>query len=258
MSKFGLPTWRKSAFHTDFVLPSFREDLAVSDNRSISSDSTDVPISALNRLDEKFDITRLLCKGGFGTVWLACCRVTGALVAVKSIVNAGYSNASREADCMARCDRHDNVVKLLDNFEDSDCRYIVMELCPGKDLQQHGIRFLEPHLEQIAACVKRGIEHLHSQLTAHGDIRLENVMFDIQQSTDSSVDVAKVPVVKIVDFGSSVSFEGKSTDEIERLKREDLRALDEMTNTLRSLADRVCSSPVVCLVMTPSSLIIDR
>jgi serine/threonine protein kinase len=138
---------------------------------------------------------------------------------------------------MARCGGHENVVGLIESFEDTDVSYIVMELCTGKDLQQHDIRLLEPYLSQIAGRIRMGLEYLHSLSAAHGDIRLENIMFDVTPScdTDSESDNIKV---KIVDFGSGISFEGKSEEEIYALKASDLTGVDKMMLKLRSLSDR--------------------
>jgi serine/threonine protein kinase len=199
--------------------------------------SIEEPKSALSRLDEKFDIEGLLSKGGHGAVWSARCRETGMLVAVKSVINHSYVNTSKEVELMAKCCGHQNFAGLLESFEDIGVHYIVMERCTGKDLQQHDIRFLEPYLSRIAGRIRIGLKYLHSLAAAHGDIRLENIMFDVTPScdTDSESDDFKV---KIVDFGSGTSFEGKTKGEISALKASDLTAVDKMMLKLRSLSDR--------------------
>lgn len=122
--------------------------------------------------------------GAFADVW----RATDQLdrdVAVKIVrpANAGVADALAHAKALARVS-HPNVVAVLtlEQVEDPggmgkvDC--VVMELIRGKTL---AAVFLEEPLnvdevESLGLGILGGLEHIHAQGLAHGDLHEENVM----------------------------------------------------------------------------------
>ena len=122
--------------------------------------------------------------GAFADVW----RATDELdrdVAVKIVrlANVGVADALAHAKALARAS-HPNVVAVLtlerisdpDGNGDVDC--VVMELIGGKTLAQ---TFEENPLsvDQVKVLglgILDGLEHIHAQGMAHGDLHEENVM----------------------------------------------------------------------------------
>lgn len=98
---------------------------------------------------------------------------------------------------------HQNHIKLLETFETDSHQCIVMELCPGGDLQTYvrkRRKLTEIQAKYIFKQIMQAIQFLHKNLIVHRDIKLENILLDGQGR------------IKIGDFG--VSRKIKSNNEI--------------------------------------------
>jgi serine/threonine protein kinase len=88
---------------------------------------------------------------------------------------------------------HPNIIKAHEVYTDeyTGSMSIVMELCRGKDLSSRRL-YTEQHARQIIRQLVEAVNYLHSRGLMHGDINLENILFE-----DSSKEAA----IKLVDFG---------------------------------------------------------
>ncbi|HZI80774.1 MAG TPA: serine/threonine-protein kinase, partial [Vicinamibacterales bacterium] len=144
----------------------------------------------------RFEIERLIGRGGMGDVYLARDPVIDRPVAIKLIGNAIENETARrrlvrEARTAGRL-RHPNIVTIFEAGEHEQQPYIAMEFVPGETLRSL-IGRREPlplrrRIEMIeGACA--GLAHAHRSGVVHLDIKPDNLMLD------------DTGVVKVLDFG---------------------------------------------------------
>jgi serine/threonine-protein kinase len=151
----------------------------------------------------KYRMTRLLGRGGMGTVWEGVHEHLGTRVAVKFIdsehvesddVRQRFVNEARAA---ARL-RSKHVVQVYDHGVGDDGRpYIVMEFLTGEPLDHRldrEVRLAPLEAAKIALHVCRALAKAHEGGIVHRDLKPENV-FLVRDDEDHD-DIAKV-----VDFG---------------------------------------------------------
>ena len=146
-----------------------------------------------------YRIGRLLGKGAFGKVNLGMHKLTGKLVAIKSIKKARLTDNASRAKVMKEYSilknlRHKNIIRLYESFETEKHILIVMELCSGGDILSY-IKRHKKLKEETAKCIFHqlvsGLGYCHSRYTLHRDIKLENILFNHKGE------------LKICDFGVS-------------------------------------------------------
>lgn len=142
---------------------------------------------------------RLLGKGAFGKVNLGMHKLTGKLVALKSIKKEFLGDEESKRKMMQefailRQLRHRNVIRLYETFESQKHIVFVIELCPGGDLLTY-VRKRRRLNEDVARHVFRqlldGLSYCHSKQVLHRDIKLDNALL----SADGEL--------KLCDFGVS-------------------------------------------------------
>src|SRR5207248_7688217 len=84
------------------------------------------------------DVVRVIASGGMGTVLEVRERSTGAARAAKTVLQASDATARarfrREAELLARCDRHAGIVKVHAFGETPDgTLYMILDLVRGED-----------------------------------------------------------------------------------------------------------------------------
>jgi len=146
-----------------------------------------------------YRIGRLLGKGAFGKVSLGMHKLTGKLVAVKSLKKqyledeASKKKVMQEISILKRL-RHPNVIRLYESFESAKYIVIVTELCTGGDLLNY-VRDKKKLNERMAKFVFKkllnGLRHCHSRGVLHRDVKLDNVLLNGEGE------------LKICDFGVS-------------------------------------------------------
>ena len=141
---------------------------------------------------------RLIGQGAFGKVNLGLNVLTGRVVAIKSFnksnLNSNSENMKKikyETNLMKKLN-HPNITKILELFEDKEYILIIMEYINGGNL----FSFLKKHRkvsEKTAKLLYRqiilGIKYMHEQGIVHRDIKLENILIDLNNN------------IKICDFG---------------------------------------------------------
>ena len=155
------------------------------------------PLGPGDRLG-RFEIVRLLGRGGFGVVHEARDAELGRRVALK-VLTLGQGEADRalslrllrhEAQSAARLN-HANIVTMHDVGEHEGTPYIVLELLDGETLAQRIARGPVDPAAAIALFeqVARGLVHAHAAGVIHRDLKPSNLFL----CTDGRV--------KILDFG---------------------------------------------------------
>lgn len=146
---------------------------------------------------DRFEIIRILGKGGMGSVYLARDQRLGRQVALK-VLNAEDLASDerrlrflREAKTAAAI-RHQNVATIYEvNETDDGHPFIVMEYCEGETLAQRLRRRPVDAGEflAIARQIAAGLAAAHDNGVVHRDIKTANIMIE------------PTGVVKILDFG---------------------------------------------------------
>ncbi len=141
----------------------------------------------------------MLGKGAFGKVNLGMHKLTGKMVAIKSISKEYLTDESSKRKVMQefgflKLMRHPSVIRLYETFESNKHILFIIELCSGGDLLNY-VRRRRKLKEDTAKFVFRqliaGLQYCHSKSVLHRDIKLDNVLLN------------GVGDLKICDFGVS-------------------------------------------------------
>jgi tetratricopeptide (TPR) repeat protein len=147
----------------------------------------------------RYEIVRLLGRGGMGVVYEGRDDKLRRPVAVKLLPLPTADPAlrerfEREAHAAAALN-HPNIVAIYDVGEASGRPYLVMELVPGKSLEEQPPRSLEEALA-IAELVCMALEHAHGRGVVHRDLKPGNVL--VARDNDGLV-------VKLTDMGIALT-----------------------------------------------------
>lgn len=149
-----------------------------------------------------FEILSQVGKGASGRVYLVRDRQSGEHLALKVIEKSAvyenddaYRHALDERLVLEMACDHPFILNLRYAFQTSRRLYIVTEYCEGGDLFDHLRRRQKPFVERegrrIAAEILLALEHIHSLGVVYRDLKLENVLLDMDGH------------VRIADFGLS-------------------------------------------------------
>ena len=133
-------------------------------------------------LESRFELLRLLGRGGMGQVWLALDRELQERVAVKVLDDSLAADDSmvellRHECRQARRLIHPNIVRIFDFHKAEDHAFISMEFVEGGELGQ--LRDDRP--EEILAKVvplTAALGYAHAQGIVHRDLKPSNVLID--------------------------------------------------------------------------------
>ena len=154
------------------------------------------------------DLQTSLGEGSYGIVYKGSLKTDGSPVAIKKIEIADHLDKSTLQEIHSLMSvKHNNIVQLLNVFEDDVCWWIVLEYCE-QDLEKY-LRSSNPDFRRKLVIMQQcasGISYLHNmkEPIVHRDIKLKNIL--LHYDLDNS------PVVKICDFGLSRNI--KSQQEI--------------------------------------------
>ncbi len=158
----------------------------------------------VGRRVNKYDIVRVIGRGGMGTVYEAVNTAISKRVAMKFV----DADVTKNHDAVARFHREAqaasavesaHIVDIFDSGISEDGRpYIVMELLRGEDLS-HRIkrcgRLEVPEAIHVAAQILRGLHRAHQAGIVHRDLKPDNI-FLVDRDDDPNF-------AKILDFGIS-------------------------------------------------------
>ena len=140
---------------------------------------------------------RVIGRGAFGKVNLGLNILTGRIVAIKSFNKKNISNEKAKKKILYETNLmrglyHPSVTKILETFETDQYMLIIMEYISGGNLQNF-VKKRRKLCEKTAKILFRqliqGIKYIHSKGIVHRDIKLENILLDLNN------------IVKICDFG---------------------------------------------------------
>lgn len=157
-------------------------------------------------------LSRLLGKGGMGSVWLADHTTLGTQVAIKFMALANLDDETllqrfrTEAKAAAQI-KHPHVAQVFDHGVTEDgIPYIVMEYLEGEDLK-HAIRRSGPlpiaEVARIVTQAAKALGRAHSLGIVHRDIKPDNIFLC---NIDGEV------FVKLLDFGVAKIDQGSTMD----------------------------------------------
>ena len=140
----------------------------------------------------------MIGQGSFGKVNIGLNVLSGRIVAIKSFdkekIGKNSDNMKKiiyESNLMKKLN-HPNITKILEMFEDEKYFLIIMEYINGGNLFSF-VKKRRKLSEKTAKFLFRqiilGIQHMHSKNIVHRDIKLENILIDLNNN------------VKICDFG---------------------------------------------------------
>lgn len=150
---------------------------------------------------DRFDVVRILGKGGMGTVYLARDQRLDRLVAVKVLHTEDLAAEDRRARFLreartAAAVRHPNVATIFEVGETAEgVPFIVMEYCEGETLSQRMRRrpIEAGEFLTIAKQIAAGVAAAHEGGIVHRDLKSANIMIE------------PTGQVKILDFGLAKS-----------------------------------------------------
>jgi serine/threonine protein kinase len=160
--------------------------------------------SFVGRRVNKYEVVRVIGRGGMGTVYEALNTAIGKRVAMKFV----DADVVRNKDAAVRFQREAqaassvesaHIVEIFDSgMTDEGTPYIVMELLRGEDLG-HRIKRLGrldlPEAAHVIAQILRGLHRAHHAGIVHRDLKPDNI-FLVERDDDPNF-------AKILDFGIS-------------------------------------------------------
>jgi len=134
-------------------------------------------------------------QGAFAEVRLGVNRLTGEQVAIKiveklNIGDRGEDQIYAEVHFLDN-HKHFNIVQMLDFFEDQNAYYLILEYVAGGevfDFVMSNGKLREEEARHIFRQIILGVEYCHQNHVVHRDLKLENVLLDLEGN------------VKIIDF----------------------------------------------------------
>ena len=148
-------------------------------------------------LDGRYEILEIIGTGGMAVVYKARCHRLNRLVAIKILKDEFARDEEfrrrfrAEGEAVAMLS-HPNIVQVYDVSTSDSANFIVMELIDGISLKEYmekkGILNWKETLH-FSLQIAKGLEHAHSRVIVHRDIKPHNIM------------VLKNGSVKVMDFG---------------------------------------------------------
>merc|ERR1711970_884363 len=124
-----------------------------------------------------------LGEGSYGKVETCVNVFTGIEYAVKIIEKVpglfSWSKILKEIEIYHLCRGEQNIIQLIEYFEEANCFYLVFEKMLGGPLLDHIQRrvcFTEAEASRIVKDLAGALKHLHAQGIAHRDLKPDNVL----------------------------------------------------------------------------------
>ena len=175
----------------------------------------------------KYEILKILGEGGFGITYLAIQKSLNRQVAIKEFFMKDYCQRDSETTFVSMgtdssCSMvelfkkkfikeaqtisnlpHENIIRILDVFEENNTAYYVMEYHTGGDLSE---RIPEGGMDEQQAIgyirrIADALDYIHQNNVLHLDIKPQNILFNDKD----------VPV--LIDFGVAKHYDAESGGE---------------------------------------------
>ena len=160
------------------------------------------------KIEDLYEFKEKIGEGHFGLVKRCIEKSTGKEYAVKimnknKIKKKDLQFLIQERNYMMLI-KHPNIVSLIQDYEDENCLYFVMEYFKGGDLSKYMRKIIdnqkEKNLERIGAriikIIAQGVEYLNQFGIVHRDLKPENIVFGIEDDIKS---------IKIIDLGVAIT-----------------------------------------------------
>jgi eukaryotic-like serine/threonine-protein kinase len=132
---------------------------------------------------ERYELQRLLGRGGMSEVWLARDRELDRAVAVKlHAPGADPARFVREAKAAAQLS-HPNIATVYDFGTAAQGPFLVVEYLPEQTLEDRlaaETPLPDDQTERVARDVAEGLAHAHAGGVVHRDLKPSNVLFDVE------------------------------------------------------------------------------
>ncbi len=180
------------------------------------------------KLTDEYDVGRAVGDGGYAVVKSATHRVSGRRRAVMFIRKRllftceERSSVKREVDIHASI-KHDNVVRMVQAFEDPTYAMLVVEWMPGGSLKRYldrrALKIVpEVQVRIVVRQVLKALQYIHQHKIVHCDVKPENILLGV--GAPESLGAASAPlasgsaasavatiaphtIVKLCDFGNA-------------------------------------------------------
>lgn len=155
----------------------------------------------------------ILGEGSFGHVNTYCNVITRKEYAVKTIIKTESTSRHRvlkEIEIFHHCQGHDNILKMVEYFEEDDKFYLVFEKMEGGTLLDCILKrghLSEREATRVVRDIASGLAFLHKKGIAHRDLKPENIL---------CARTGQLTPVKISDFdlGSGIQIENGLCDPV--------------------------------------------
>ena len=160
------------------------------------------------KIEDLYEFKEKIGEGHFGLVKRCIEKSTGKEYAVKimnknKIKKKDLQFLIQERNYMMLI-KHPNIVSLIQDYEDENYLYFVMEYFKGGDLSKYMRKIIdnqkEKNLERIGAriikIIAQGVEYLNQFGIVHRDLKPENIVFGIEDDIKS---------IKIIDLGVAIT-----------------------------------------------------
>ncbi|KAG8390730.1 hypothetical protein BUALT_Bualt01G0113800 [Buddleja alternifolia] len=144
---------------------------------------------------ENYHVIELVGEGSFGKVYKGRRKFTGQTVAMKFIPKHGKSekdilNLRQEIEILRKL-KHENIIAMLDSFENPQEFCVVTEFAQGElfEILEDDKCLPEEQVQAIAKQLVRALHYLHSNRIIHRDMKPQNIL------------IGAGSVVKLCDFG---------------------------------------------------------
>ncbi|MEO1165457.1 MAG: protein kinase, partial [Chloroflexota bacterium] len=151
-----------------------------------------------NKLNNRYEVKKLIGEGATSTVYLGIDEVLGRNVALK-ILHTQVRETTRKRffqEAMAAAQlNHPNIMAIYDRGQDKDRNYLVIEYVEGKPLSDYIPSDVETVI-MLGTQIAEALQYAHEREIIHRDIKPANIM------------VTPNKMIKIMDLGLALPREG--------------------------------------------------
>jgi len=175
-------------------------DIAVDEDEELALSSTYAKLNLSHNKTKKFselyEVRDKIHRGSAGVVSICYSKIRKVDYAVKVIARDDDTDEHvlHEVNIMNQLD-HDNIVAVVDYFEEDDFYYIVMELMAGGDVFDRILdlqNYTEKDARDLARTLLSAVDDMHDSGVAHRDIKPQNIFLETKESNSA---------IKLGDFG---------------------------------------------------------